>query len=149
MNSHTNISEHVGEMLSGYVDGELTQQQRQRVELHCEQCAACRDELASVEMVRTQVRGSALSPLGEDVWREHSLDAPTNALSRLGWILILIGLIAGGGIGIWHFVQDNSISLWARIGIGGVYLGAAFLLLSVTRQRWLERKTDKYKDVEI
>ena len=29
------INEHVGELLSGYIDGELTQQERQRVEVHC------------------------------------------------------------------------------------------------------------------
>ncbi len=32
------INEHVGEWLSGYIDGELTQQQRQRVEVHCDAC---------------------------------------------------------------------------------------------------------------
>ena len=33
------IGKHVGEMLSGYIDGELTQQQRQRVEVHCAELA--------------------------------------------------------------------------------------------------------------
>ncbi len=32
-NTHT-IDKHVGEWLSGYIDGELTQQQRQRGEIH-------------------------------------------------------------------------------------------------------------------
>jgi len=33
-----NGTQHVGELLSGYIDGELTQQQRQRVDVHCHKC---------------------------------------------------------------------------------------------------------------
>ena len=37
--------EHVVEQLSGYVDGELTQQQRQRVDVHCAACVECAQDL--------------------------------------------------------------------------------------------------------
>ena len=43
------IDEHVGELLSGYIDGELTQQQAQRVRIHCERCDACTEELERLE----------------------------------------------------------------------------------------------------
>lgn len=149
MNNPTSKDEHVGALVSGYVDGELTQQQRQLVEVHCAQCELCRGELESIQAVRRQVGGSALSPLGEDTWRERSADGGARALQGLGWIILLLGLIAVGGGGVWLFLRDDSLGIWPRISIAGVYLGAVLLLLSVARQRWLERKTDKYKDVEI
>ena len=36
-----------------------------------------------------------------------------------------------------------------KLLIGGFYLGLAALFVSVLRQRLIESKTDKYKDVEI
>ena len=43
----------IDEMLSGYLDGELTQGDRQRVQLHLESCAKCRtafDEMAELRV---------------------------------------------------------------------------------------------------
>jgi hypothetical protein len=36
-----------------------------------------------------------------------------------------------------------------KLVIGAMYGGLALLFFSVLRQRLIERKTDKYKDVEI
>jgi anti-sigma factor RsiW len=76
MASRTNhIDQHVGELLSGYIDGELTQQERQRVDVHCESCAECgqlRDELREI---RRDVGDARLSEIGEDNWREMMNDS--------------------------------------------------------------------------
>ena len=45
MNENRIADQHVGEQLSGFIDGELTQQQRQLVTLHCDVCAECRENL--------------------------------------------------------------------------------------------------------
>ena len=65
-----NIDSHVGELLSGYVDGELTQQQRQIVSLHCETCDECQEILSNLRELRERVGKSHLSEVGEDKWRE-------------------------------------------------------------------------------
>ena len=62
---------HVGELLSGFIDGELTQQEAQRVRVHCENCRQCGDELEQLEKLRREVGSSRLSPLSEDIWREQ------------------------------------------------------------------------------
>ena len=138
---------HVGEQLSGYIDGELTQQQRQRVELHCESCAECREQLEGLMELREQVSGARLSVLGEDTWRENMTEVRTTR--GIGWILLIGGLLAIGGIGIYQFIMDNSIELHMKIIVSAIYGGGALLFISVLRQRLIERKTDKYKDVEI
>jgi anti-sigma factor RsiW len=46
------VDQHLGELLSGFVDGELTQQERQRVRLHCEECDECRENLANLRALR-------------------------------------------------------------------------------------------------
>ena len=81
--------EHVGEMLSGYIDGELTQQQRQRVEIHCESCAACAGELLELGKLREEIGAAKLSAIGEDAWRETMSDSTVRTSRGIGWLLLV------------------------------------------------------------
>ena len=141
--------EHLGERLSGFVDGELTQQERQRVELHCDQCETCRNELEQLQAVRRIVGKARLSELNQDVWRELMGDITVRTSRAIGWLLLVGGILAAVGFGIYDFVFNSSASLFEKFIVGAIYLGLAGVFLSVLRQRLIERKTDKYKDVEI
>lgn len=143
------IDKHVGELLSGYMDGEMTQQERQRVEIHCAQCSECEAELQELRQLRERIGKTRLSEYGQDIWREKMDDTVVKTTSSIGW-LILIGLALGcAGLGVFAFLLNSSISLVEKLIVSGVYLGIALLFFSVLRQRMIERKTDKYKDVEI
>ena len=144
-----NIDECVGELVSGYIDGELTQQQRQRVELHCDSCEACRRELEQLKRLRDDVGKSRLSEYGEDKWRESMDDPGSKVFRGIGWLLLIGGLMAIGGIVLLGFITDPTLELHMKLIIGAIYGGLAVLFISVLRQRLIERKTDKYKDVEI
>jgi hypothetical protein len=144
-----NIDEHVGELLSGYIDGELTQQQRQRVEVHCDACGGCARDLADLGELREKVGRSRLSTLGEDNWREHMDDTTVKATRGIGWLLFIGGILVLSGIVIFEFVVDSSISSGMKLLIGAIYGGLGVLFVSVLRQRLIERKSDKYEDVEI
>ena len=145
----SNVNTHPGELLSGLIDGELTQQQRQRVELHCEQCAECREELERLRALRARTGAARLSEVGEDKWRETMQDTGTRSTRAIGWLLLVAGAAALGGIVIYEFVSDAGMPTHMKIIIGAIYGGIALLLVSVLRQRLIERRTDKYKDVEI
>ena len=150
MSSRNNATEeHVGAMLSGYIDGELTQQQAQRVRLHCDSCAECAEQLQQLETLRREVGKTRLSPLGEDIWREH-MKEPTVEITRgIGWILFILGVLGITGIAIYQFVIDTGMPMHIKVLTSLVWLGMGALLVSVLRQRLIERKSDKYKDVEI
>ena len=68
---------------------------------------------------------------------------------KIGWLLFIAGLLAIAGIGVFGFLFSNEVSIGMKLIIFAVYGGLAILLISVLRQRLIERKTDKYKDVEI
>lgn len=143
------VNEHVGDRLSGYLDGELTQQQRQKVELHLEQCAQCSKLLVDLQELRGRMHGARLSPMGADQWREN-MDEPAVQLSKgIGWVLVIGAVLVLFTIVVFHFLADDSISGFMKFLISAFYLGWAALFVSVLRQRLIERKTDKYKDVEI
>jgi anti-sigma factor RsiW len=148
-NEATGSGGHVGALLSGYLDGELTQQQRQRVEVHLAGCADCGDRLAELAALRKRVSGARLSLVGEDVWREQMNDMTVKVSRGIGWLLFLGGLLLIAGFGIYQFVIDTSMEPVFKLIVSAVYLGLGALFVSVLRQRLVERKTDKYKDVEI
>lgn len=143
------IEQHVGELLTGFVDGELTQQQRQRVDLHCQQCEQCRENLAGLRELRTRIGDAHLSEVGEDKWRETMPDQTVKTSRNIGWILFIAGLLVVGAIGLFDFISNTEMSILMKLTVAAIYGGLAVLLFSVLRQRLIERKTDKYKDVEI
>jgi predicted anti-sigma-YlaC factor YlaD len=141
--------QHVGELLSGFVDGELTQQERQFVTLHCGECDECRQTLARLRALRERVGRANLSEVGEDKWRETMTDTTVRTTRGIGWLLFIAGLLAIAGVGLYGFLVDAGIPIWMKLILVAIYGGLAVLLFSVLRQRLIERKTDKYKDVEI
>jgi len=149
VNGKQNMDNHVGELLSGYVDGELTQQQRQLVSLHCDSCNECRETLTQLREVRERVGKARLSEVSEDQWRETMNDSTVRTTRNIGWLMLLAGLLAIAGIGIVGFLFSDEIPVTMKLIMIAVYGGMAALLFSVLRQRLIERKTDKYKDVEI
>ena len=144
-----NVDEHVGDMLSGYVDGELTQQQRQLVTIHCRDCEQCQQDLDDLKALRERVAGSKLSEIGEDKWRESMPETGVQNTRSIGWILFLGGLLVIVSIAVVGFLFSDEISAGMKLLIVAIYGGLGLLFVSVLRQRLIERKTDKYKDVEI
>ena len=143
------IDEHVGELLSGYIDGELTQQERQRVEVHCGACPACGKQLDELMALRSDMGKLKLSTIGEDIWREDMNDVTVKTSRGIGWLLFGGGILVAAGFGLFAFIFSDQISMTEKLIAGAIYGGLAVLFFSVLRQRLIERKTDKYKDVEI
>lgn len=143
------VDEHVNEMLSGFVDGELTQQQRQLVTLHCDQCTECQETLENLRDLRERVGKARLSEVGEDKWRENMNESTTKTTRSVGWLLLIGGLLVVATYGIFGFLFGTEFSVGEKLIAIAIYGGLATLFVSVLRQRLIERKTDKYKDVEI
>lgn len=68
---------------------------------------------------------------------------------KLGWILFIGGLLVAFGIGVFAFLFGTEASLLQKLLVIVIYGGLFGLFYSVLRQRLIERKTDRYKDVEI
>ena len=76
-------------------------------------------------------------------------DSHVQTSRSIGWLLFITGLLVIAGIGVFGFLFDSGISIGMKLIVIAIYGGLATLLYSVLRQRLIERKTDKYKDVEI
>ena len=76
-------------------------------------------------------------------------DMTVKSTRGIGWLLLLAGAVALGGIVAYEFIVDPGIATHMKIIVGAIYGGLALLFVSVLRQRLIDRRTDKYKDVEI
>ncbi len=148
-NDNPEAREHIGELLSGYIDGELTQQQRQRVELYCETSEECRKDLEELRALRERIGRAPLGELDQDAWGERMNDTGVRVSALIGWTLFIGGLLLAAGVFVVGLLLNDDLGLLGKLIIVGVYGGLAGLLISVLRQRLIERKTDKYKNVRI
>jgi len=149
INPTRTADQHVGELLSGFLDGELTQQQRQLVTLHCDGCDQCQADLTGLRELHERINKAHLSEVGEDKWRETMNDPTVKTTRNIGWLMFIAGLLVLAGVGLIGFIFSHDIPVGTKLLLIAIYGGLASLLYSVLRQRLIERKTDKYKDVEI
>ena len=142
--------EKINELISGYLDNELTQGDHQRVDVHLRSCASCRQTLDDLTKLRGAVAESQPRPeIEQQRWEKIMNDMPARASRGIGWILFIAGIITLLSLAIWEFAIDNEVPLGVKLGTAAVWFGVLFLFLSVARQRLLSWKTDRYKDVEI
>ena len=139
----------IGHLLSGLLDDELTQQDRQGAELHLESCPTCRTTLQELTRLRQEIGAlDQPQPTARQWSRIMSVTTRRTSLA-LGWILGVVGAVILVGFAIWQFSVDDTVPALIRIGALALALGALFLLVSVLLDRLAARKTDRYKDVEL
>ena len=140
-------------MISAYVDGELTPEQRERLESHLSACDACKRELAEVRALKKELDMIKFTePTDEQLERYWS--GVYNRLERgAGWVLFSIGAIVllcyGGFKLVEQVVRDPAVAWWVKGGVLALVFGLAILFVSLLRERLAVRKVDKYsKEVE-
>ncbi|WP_258806811.1 zf-HC2 domain-containing protein [Pseudidiomarina sp. CB1] len=130
-------------LISGALDNELTQQQRQQLHLHLASCEACANLYRELAEQRGAVK---LGVQTNDVLNESP---STRFWNAIGWSLLVLGLIPLVIYAIYEFSQDTSIPWWVKLTIGTTTLGLILLFINVLRQRMQAAKSDPYKKVNL
>ena len=137
------------ELLSGYLDGELTQQEAQKVMLLLESDADYKnlhDEMASM---RQEVQSLSLQD-SEIEHLDRLFEEPVAKTTKIfGFALLAVSSLVLVLFTMYAVVINEAISLWLKFAIGILGLGGLFLLFSVLRQRLMNSKNDKYNRVKI
>ncbi len=150
-------------LLSAHLDGELTQADRQRVELILEDCAECARAFDEMKNLRQHIGGIPYETMTENEKNEMSRSAESNAGASVGQMLFLAGLVLVYGVGAYLLCADlitdaefaktgdvkDKMPLFLRIGLPALILGLGILFFTALFQRIKAAKTDKYTDVEI
>ena len=141
------------QLMTGYIDGELSDAQRRELESHLRACEACTRELEEFVAIKenlTMIKFKEPS----DAELERYWGRVYNRLERgVAWILFSLGAIVvlcwGAFKMIEEIIQDPNISLVLKIGVVSLVVGVVVLFVSMVRERLTVRKTDKYsREVE-
>ncbi len=134
------------ELLSGHVDGALTQGDAQRVRLHLEECATCRALVDELAAVRDATMSSTFDLPRDHEWSEAPRTGASRMLRGLGWPIIVAWIVVVVGYGIWEALQEAE-NLIERLILAGGVSGIGLLFLSALLDRLKAMTTDRYREV--
>lgn len=135
------------ELISGYLDGELTQRDDQRVRLHLEDCAGCRAIADGMSKMKEATMTSEFQVPEDTQWDEKPRGGFSAFLSRFGWTIAIAWVVAIVGYGIWQVATDSE-NLLEAVLVFGLWLGFGLVFLSVLIDRLKTFKTDPYRRIE-
>lgn len=137
----------------GYLDGELSSEEKRRFKEHLRGCRECKEELKDFKRLKEVMESMKYKEPQDIVWQKYWSKIYNRLERGIGWILFSVGAIIllfyGGFKLIQGLIKDPTISLIVKIGALIFLLGVVILLVSIIRERVFRYKYDRYKEVKI
>jgi len=134
-------------LLSGYLDGELTQAEEQRVRIHLEDHPDARALLEGMRRTREATMTTRLK-VPEDIQWDERARGPLSLLTRrLGWLMLIAWTVGVAAYGLWQFFTSPE-HLVEKLVAASAVSGFGLLFVSVLLDRVRDARTDRYRRVE-
>ena len=138
-------------MLSGYIDGELTPDEKQEFELYLKRDPELQKELSTFKKLQEVTGAMKYADVPEVIWENYWAVLYRKIERGLGWIFFSIGVIIILAFACYHIGADFFLNpeppLLLKIGVGAGILGFIILLVSLIRERLFARSHDRYDEV--
>lgn len=134
-------------LISGYMDGELTQAADQKVRIHLKECAHCRELFEELQTMREATMSTRFVEPSDDQWNERPRGVGSLISRSLGWGLAVVWLVTITGYGLWQFWTSPE-GLFEKLLVFGGLSALGLLFFSVLLDRVRTAKTDRYREVE-
>ena len=139
------------DLMMGYLDNELSDEQKRQFEEHLAGCGECAGELEEFKKLKAITDEVTLVEPEDRMWQDY-WDGIYNRIERgVGWILFSVAAILvaiyGGFKAIEELIKDPTTGMLLKIGLLALIAGIAILFVSVLRERLYFWKKDRYKDV--
>ncbi len=139
------------DLMMGYLDNELSDEQKRRFEEHLVGCRECAGELEEFRRLKAITDEVTLVEPEDRIWQQY-WDNIYNRIERsTGWIIFSISAILltiyGGFKLIEEIITDATVGILLKIGLLALIVGMAILFVSVLRERVYFWQRDRYKDV--
>lgn len=133
--------------ISGYLDGELTQGQAQKVRLHLEDCDECRLVADELRTLKEATMTTEFQTPDDTQWDEAPKTAVSGFIRNFGWAIALAWVVGILGYALWQVATEGENPVEAVI-VFTFWLGFTLILLSALIDRLRTRKTDPYRKVQ-
>jgi len=140
------------ELLAGYVDGELSEKEREAFERELATSAELRAELEEFRNIKEVTAGMKYADLPDEVWDSYWANIFRKIERGFGWIIMSLGAIILLCFGLYEFFGElyanPEAPLWLKIGVTGAAVGAVILLVSFGRERIFAYNRERYREVQ-
>ena len=136
-------------LISGYVDGELTQQEGQRVAAHVDSCARCQATFREVAALKGEMAALSWPNADEAMLVRLQADLVARSAGAFGWLLMLLGALILAGLALYGVITSPQVPSLVQIAYALFMFGILGLFFSVLRQRLVTYKNDKYRRVKL
>lgn len=141
----------IDSMLSPYVDDELDEAGRRRVEAHTADCPVCRAKLARLAALGQELSSMTVQPPLDTAFDKYEAHVFARLERGVGWILLSISAVLLLGSGAFYLVRDflldPTVAISLRAGVGVGIIGALVLTVATVRHRLATYKKDRYNEV--
>jgi anti-sigma factor RsiW len=140
--------EEAEELVSPYIDGELTQSKAQLLESHLAGCARCKATLERYQRLKEEMRAMKFPEPNKEELRAARPQVVIKVTRGVGWVIFIAFLAALVLFGLYELVTESAVKAAVKVAVLGAILGVVLLFVSVLHQRIVESRDDKYKEVE-
>ncbi|MCP3975696.1 MAG: hypothetical protein GY720_14520 [bacterium] len=134
-------------LLSGYLDGELTQGDEQRVRVHLEGCADCGSVINELRRLREATMNTEFQVPEDTQWDETPRGALSRLLHNFGWLIAGLWVLGIAAYLVWQVATDSeSVQFEGMLGFG-IILAFGLIIASAFVDRLKTRKNDPYRKV--
>ncbi len=133
--------------LSGFVDDELPQQQRQGVLAHLETCERCGELVQELRRIKKETRQLSYQQPTQKEWKHVERHIFQTASRGLGWLILVVWVIFTSSYALFQYATAPQEPLIEKILVFSLFLGLGLLFLSVLSERMRDARTDRYKGV--
>ena len=139
------------DLIMGYLDNELEDEQRRAFEEHLAKCPECKGEVEEFRRLIDVTDEVVLAEPEDRIWQQYWSSIYNRIERGVGWILFSVAaillLVYGGFKAIEEIIKDPTVGVILKAGLLALIAGLAVLLVSVLRERLYFRKKDRYKNV--
>lgn len=139
------------ELLAGYVDGELTDEERLAFEEELKVNKQLREELEEFKALADVTGVMQYADLPQAVWDNYWQSLYRKLERGFGWIFFSLGAMILMGFGLFKFFEelfyDPEVPALIKFGVSALSVGVTVLFVSLTRERLFAYRHDRYKGV--
>ena len=139
------------DLMMGYLDNELSEEQRNRFEEHLAGCPECAAELKEFRKLKAMTDEVTLVEPEDRIWQDYWSGIYNRIERGIGWIIFSVSAILlaiyGGFKFIEEIITDATTGMLLKIGLIALIVGLAILFVSVLRERIYFWSKDRYRNV--
>ena len=139
------------DLMMGYLDNELSDEQRRRFEEHLSGCPECARELKEFQKLKAITDEVTLVDPEDRIWQDYWSGIYNRIERSIGWVIFSVSAILlaiyGGFKLIETIITDATTGLLLKIGLLALIVGLAILFVSVLRERIYFWSKDRYRNV--